>query len=155
MIEVPGLRSRFLGLSLEVPGSAPRFRGLGSAKLRTFGTLEPLEPSEPKAKREQREALCERGDEVDLDAGVLRQAGGLNGRARGSGGGKVGPVDLVDDREVVHVGQVDRGPDDVIEGGAGGFEDGAGAVGLAAHRPSGTTVATAVRFTGFTVTPVA
>jgi PKD repeat protein len=31
----------------------------------------------------------------------------------------------------------------------------AGAVGLAAHRPSGTTVATAVRFTGFTVTPVA
>ena len=32
---------------------------------------------------------------------------------------------------------------------------GAGTVGLAVHRPSGTTVATAVRFTGFTVTPAA
>jgi hypothetical protein len=31
----------------------------------------------------------------------------------------------------------------------------AGGVGLAAHRPSGTTAATVVRFTGFTVTPVA
>jgi hypothetical protein len=29
----------------------------------------------------------------------------------------------------------------------------AGGVGIAAHRPSGTTVATAVRFTSFTVTP--
>ena len=29
----------------------------------------------------------------------------------------------------------------------------AGGVGIAAHRPSGTTVATAVRFTAFTVTP--
>ena len=64
------------------------------------------------------------GDDVDLDARVLRQPRDLDGRARRARAPRSSvAVDLVHRGEVVHVRQEDRGPDDVIERRARGLED--------------------------------
>ena len=63
------------------------------------------------------------GDDVDLDARVLWQPRHLHGRARRGGRREVGRVDLVHRGEVVHVGQIHRRADDLVEGGAGGLRE--------------------------------
>ena len=64
-----------------------------------------------------------RRDRVDLDPHVPGKPGDLNGRARRIRLGKVGAVDLVHRRRVVHVGQEHRRANDVGHRQSAGFED--------------------------------
>src|SRR5207253_1237959 len=61
-------------------------------------------------------------DDVDFYARVFGQARHLHGGSRGVGLREILSVNLVDRAEVVHVGEKDRGADDVGERAIGGFE---------------------------------
>src|SRR5205085_8589424 len=54
-----------------------------------------------------------------FDAGIARQASGLDGRTRGRILRKVSPVNLVHRREVVHVGQKNRRLNDAVKAASG------------------------------------
>ena len=61
-------------------------------------------------------------DQIDFDPRAARQASGLGGRPRGLVIAEGFRVELVEHREVGHVGEVDRRLEDVLEGAAGGGE---------------------------------
>ena len=63
-------------------------------------------------------------DHIDLDPGVARQPRHLHRRARRRWVDDVSAVHGVHRREIVHVREEHRGPDDVLEAGAGGLRAG-------------------------------
>jgi hypothetical protein len=69
-------------------------------------------------------ANSEMGDDLDLDAGALRQRGHLDGRAGGEIGGEVLGIHLVHPGEVRQVRQEHRALDDIGEGQPLVIEDG-------------------------------
>ena len=66
--------------------------------------------------------LLQVGNRVDFDAHISRQSRDLHGGASGIGLREILRVDLVDGREVVHVGEEDGRSDDVREGRAARLE---------------------------------
>src|SRR5262245_31685692 len=64
------------------------------------------------------------GDDVDFYARVLGQPRGLNRRARRGRVAEIATVDLVHDRKIVHIRQVDGRPHDLVERRSRRLEDG-------------------------------
>src|SRR5438477_739411 len=72
-------------------------------------------------------------DDVDFYTRICGEARDLHGGTCGVGLREILPVDIVDRAEVVHVGEKDRGADNVGEGAVSGFEQRADVVENAAR----------------------
>ena len=77
---------------------------------------------ECRAEERSKAASLEDGDHVDFDANVARQLHDLDGRSRRIRRGEIARIDLVHRRELAEVHHEHGGARDVVEAGAGGFE---------------------------------